>query len=308
MNPRITRLITAALASTALLASAQAQTFREAVQERIAERRLAQTEAALPVGASVQRDIAYGPAPRHKLDVYRPADDRKEATGAPLIVMVHGGAWITGDKAAAGVVTNKLTHWVTQGGVLVSINYRLVPVAGPVEQADDVARALAHIQAHAAQWGADPATLVLMGHSAGAHLVALVAADAAIAARAGAKPWRATIALDSAAFDVTKIMAERHPGFYDKAFGADPAYWREASPLLRLTTQLAAPLLAVCSSQRRDACPQAEVFADRAATLGGARVTVLPVDLSHGEINTLLGTPGTYTADVQAFIASLGLR
>ncbi len=305
MNHCITRLFAATLAVTSLAlgTSAQAQTFREAVQERIASRRAAQTEAALPPGASVQRDIAYGSDAAQQLDVYRPAD----AKDAPVIVMVHGGAWITGDKGLAGVVKNKVARWVALGYVLVSINHRLVPQAGPIEQAEDVARALSFVQCHAASWGADAAKLVLMGHSAGAHLVALVTADPSFAARAGAQPWRGTVALDSAAFDVTKIMKDRHPGFYDQAFGADPGYWRAASPLLRLNDKLAAPLLAVCSSQRSNSCAQADAFAARAATLHGARVKVLPVDLSHGEINDLLGEPSAYTADVQAFIESLGL-
>ena len=305
MNHRITRLLAAtlAVASLALSTSTQAQTFREAMQERIASRRAAQTEAALPPGASVQRDIAYGIDAAQQLDVYRPAD----AKDAPVIVMVHGGAWITGDKGLASVVKNKVAHWVAKGYVLVSINNRLLPQAGPIEQAEDVARALAFVQGHAASWGADAAKLVLMGHSAGAHLVALVTADLSFAARAGAQPWRGTVALDSAAFDVTKIMKDRHPGFYDQAFGADPGYWREASPLLRLNDKLSAPLLAVCSSQRRNSCPQAEAFAARAAALGGALVKVLPLDLSHSEINDLLGEPSAYTSDVQAFIESLGL-
>lgn len=266
----------------------------------------AQADAAQPAGVSVLHDIAYGAAPQQTLDVYRP-QDAPAKPGAPIIVMVHGGAWVTGDKASANVVTHKVEHWVAKGYVLVSINYRLLPVARPLEQADDVAQALAYIQSHAAEWGADAARLVLMGHSAGAHLVLLVAASPRIAERAGARPWRATVALDNAAFDLTTLMAERHPGFFDQAFGADPAYWRQASPLLQLNGQLAAPLLAVCSSQRRDPCAQAWDFADRAAGLGGASVTVLPVDLSHGQTNTLLGTPSAYTALVQAYIESLGL-
>lgn len=265
----------------------------------------AQTEAAPPADVNLLNDIAYGAAPQQTLDVYRPKD-APVGPGVPLIVMVHGGAWVTGDKASANVVTHKVEHWVAKGYALVSINYRLVPVAGPLEQADDVAHALAYVQAHAVEWGADASRLVLMGHSAGAHLVLLVASSPSIAARAGARPWRATVALDSAAFDLTTLMAERHPGFFDQAFGTDPAYWRQASPLLQLNGPLAAPLLAVCSSQRRDPCAQAWAFADRAASLGGASVSVLPVDLSHGQINTLLGTPSRYTAEVQAFIESLG--
>jgi arylformamidase len=77
-----------------------------------------------------------------------------------------------------------------QGYVLVSTNYRLLPAARPLEQAGDVARALALVQKQAPQWGADPKRLVLMGHSAGAHLAMLLHASPDMAAKAGAQRWR----------------------------------------------------------------------------------------------------------------------
>ena len=86
----------------------------------------------------VQRltDVAYGPAARHRFDVYLPVNPR----GAAIILMVHGGAWMIGNKGLPQVVENKVAHWVTQGAIFVSINYRLVPGVTPLEQADDVRR------------------------------------------------------------------------------------------------------------------------------------------------------------------------
>jgi arylformamidase len=256
----------------------------------------------LPPGTTVERDIAYGEHRLQKIDVYRP----ERAQDAPIIVMVHGGAWRLGQKAASRVVRNKVAHWVGQGWILVSVDYRLLPEAKPAEQARDVARALAFVQGHAKDWGGDASRIVLMGHSSGAHLAALLAADAELGASVGLKPWRATVALDSAAFDVEAIMQGRHFGFYDAAFGARAEDWRAASPLHRLSRPLPMPLLAVCSSRRSDSCPQARAFAAKASAMGG-RVTVQPEDLSHGELNERLGASGAYTDRVDAFLRSAGL-
>lgn len=259
----------------------------------------------LPAGARVEQDLAYGPDPAQRMDVYRPASAPAAGTQAAVILFVHGGAWRFGDKRHGNVVAHKMAHWLPRGTLFVSVNYRMLPQADPLEQARDVARALALAQGQAASWGADPARFVLMGHSAGAHLVALLAADRGLAAQQGARPWLGTVALDSAAFDVVDVMQGRHLRLYDRAFGSQPTFWREASPLHRLDGARA-PLLLVCSSQRSAACPQARQFADRATTLGG-RAQVLPVDLSHAEINKTLGQPGRYTEAVDGFLQSLGL-
>lgn len=250
----------------------------------------------------MERDIAYGENRQHKLDLYRP----DSAQDAPIMVMVHGGAWRLGNKSIGRGVRNKVEHWVGKGWILVSLDYRLLPEAKPLDQARDVARAIAFVEDKARAWGGDASRIVLVGHSSGAHLVSLLSADSALVTVAGAKPWRATLALDSAAFDVDEIMRGRHFGFYDSAFGSDPQEWRAASPLHRVDRSLAVPMLAVCSSRRADSCPQAQAFAAKVATLGG-RIAVLPVDLGHGEINERLGTPGPYTDQVDTFLRSVGL-
>jgi acetyl esterase/lipase len=249
---------------------------------------------ALPEGVRLLADQSYGAHPKQRYDVYLPA----KADHAPVIFMVHGGAWRTGDKANAQVVQNKVRHWTLRGTIVVSINYRLLPDASVARQAEDVAAALAAAQAQAASWGGDRNKFVLMGHSAGAHLVALMAAS-----RGASSTWRGTVALDSAAMDVAHLMRQRHFPLYDKAFGSEAGYWESVSPLAQLKPG-GAPLLAVCSSRRLTSCAQSQDFAARAATLG-MRVQVLPQALGHREINEALGQPGAYTEAVDAFIASL---
>jgi acetyl esterase/lipase len=311
--------VVALLVGVALLHDAGAQTLLDALKARRERQQQAQGDAAahasdgleteetgagkivLPRGARVERDLAYGNDPSQRVDVYLP----ENASRAPILLMVHGGAWMLGDKAHAGVVASKLAYWLPKGFIVASTNYRMSRPPEPLEQADDVARALAFVQERAAGWGGDAERVVLVGHSSGAHLVALLAADPGIAARHGARPWLGTVALDSAALNVVAIMEGRHARFYDRVFGADRARWARSSPFHRLAGK-PGPLLLVCSTRREDSCGAARAFADKAVAAGG-RAEVVPVELNHGQINSELGRASPYTEAVQKFMQSLGL-
>lgn len=251
--------------------------------------------------------IVYGKNAQQTFDVYYPKDTQQ----APVIFMVHGGAWKMGDKASKAVYANKVARWVKRGFVFISVNYRLLPQADPITQAKDVMRALLYAQHQASRWGADPAKFILMGHSSGAHLVSLLATKPAFAMGTLAKGdnssarWLGTIALDSAVYDIEAIMqAGTARRFYHKAFGEKPAYWQQASPMFQLRQKIA-PFLAVCSEKRKDTpCQQARLFVQKAKSLG-ARAEVLKVNLSHRAINVELGLPNHYTASVETFMASL---
>lgn len=258
--------------------------------------------ATLPDGIRVQRDIAYGSSEKQRMDVYLP----RHAPKGPVIFFVHGGAWMVGDKGADAVVRNKVARWVSRGFIFVSVNYPLYPAAEAVEQADNVAKALALAQSRAKEWGGDPGRFLVMGHSAGAHLVALLSSDPAIARRQGASPWLGTVALDSAALDLVQIMGASHRRFYDRVFHDKPGYWREASPAHRLAAD-GPPMLLVCSTKREDSCPQAQSFATRGKALG-RKMSVLPVAMTHMEINNQLGATRDYTDSVESFMGSVGLK
>ncbi|MFK2879073.1 alpha/beta hydrolase [Rhodanobacter hydrolyticus] len=282
-------------------ASAQTGMFRRALMQRRLQQQGAQDPmAVLPPGVRAIHDVAYGSDAQERFDVYLP---QQPVRGAPVIFLVHGGAWAFGDKASARVVENKVARWVPRGFIVVSANYPLIPAATPLRQAQDLGLALATAQRMAASWGGDRLRFILMGHSAGAHLVSLISALPSLALRQGATPWLGTVALDSAAYDVTEIMQNRHLRLYDTAFGNDPSHWAAASPQQQLDSRLA-PFLAVCSTQRADSCPQARRFVAKAAGLG-TLAQVRPEDLSHEEINEQLGQPSDYTAAVEAFMRNL---
>jgi len=174
----------------------------------------------------------------------------------------------------------------------------MLPDIMAYEQAVDVAHAVAYVQDHAAGWGGDAGKLILMGHSAGAHIVALISSAPDMVGQ----PWAGTVILDSAVMDVPAVMQRRHLGFYDKAFGSDPDDWRKASPIDRWTPK-AVPMMLVCSTKRPDhPCDAANALHDKAAK-AGKPMPVFPRDLTHEEVNRTLGLPGDYTDAVDAFIA-----
>lgn len=252
------------------------------------------------VPGAVRGEFSYGTSKEQTLDVYSPGG----VTNAPIIVMIHGGGWIIGDKNLPPVVVNKIEHWLPLGFLFVSVDYRLVPEASPDLQAADVAAALTFVEENAPAWGGDPGRIILMGHSAGGHLAALLSANPKWVTDAGGWRWRGTVVLDSAALDVPEIMEKLHIQLYDDAFGTDPAYWKFVSPAAQIMPD-AVPMMLICSTLRADApCKQHEAFADAVAAVTGLRPTVAPQNLIHTQINAELGNSGAYTDTVDAFISA----
>jgi arylformamidase len=248
--------------------------------------------------AATLADQPYGPDPAQLADVYLP--DAPAARPAPILVVVHGGSWKHGDKAAPEVVDNKIAYWLPKGFAIVSVNTRLMPQARPEAQAEDLGRALAWIGRQAAGWHADPDRLIVMGHSSGGHLLALLSADERMRQRIGAQPWRASVILDGAGFDLLNIMPRPHAAFYDEAFGTDPAQWAAASPAAQLQGKQP-PTLLVCSTLRPDPCRRARGYADRLTALGG-QAEVLGFARNHAQINADVGADNDETRPIAAFI------
>jgi acetyl esterase/lipase len=128
------------------------------------------------------REIPYGPHERHRLDVYR----RPGLSGAPVVVFVHGGAFIRGDKDSNTEIYGNVTRYFARHGCVgVNIEYRLAPEAAYPGGADDVARAVAWVRENAAAHGGDPTRIILFGHSAGGAHAGAYVCDPAVRPAAG---------------------------------------------------------------------------------------------------------------------------
>lgn len=125
------------------------------------------------------RDLKYGlddteSSERHRLDLFYPRDSRTY----PVIVLVHGGAWIMGDNRCSGLYSSVGEFLAGRGIGVVMPNYRLAPGFKHPAPIQDLARVVHWTHEHIRGYGGDPARIVLMGHSAGGHLVSLLSTDA----------------------------------------------------------------------------------------------------------------------------------
>ena len=164
----------------------------------------------------VTRDVPYLPEPapaeaggdpKHQLNLFRPTPDATTPGAVvPTVVFVHGGGWTEGDRdyevGGADVYNNVGRYLAGEGVAAAVISYRLQPGATWQQQVADVAAALTWTQDHAAGWGGAPSAVALMGHSAGAQLLAHVALDGSARRRAGARPACAAVVASGAALDL----------------------------------------------------------------------------------------------------------
>ncbi len=110
---------------------------------------------------------------RHTLDVFSP----KGVKNAPVLIFVHGGGWVFGDKNMFGYHRSVGLFMASHGVVTVNVNYRLSPEVRHPEHVEDVARAYAWVRRNIANYGGDPDRIILCGHSAGGHIATLLATD-----------------------------------------------------------------------------------------------------------------------------------
>ncbi len=247
--------------------------------------------------AKVIHDVPYVSTPNgspllRSLDLYVPA--RAGASPRPIVVYVHGGAWRMGDKRR---VDEKPRLFLDAGFLVASVNYRLSPAVRHPAHVEDVAAALAWLRANAAAHGGDPARLVLVGHSAGAHLVALVATDVRRLEAAGVPPGaiRGVVPLDGAGYDIPAQIAANPlaRGMFESAFGADAAGQLDASPLRHARPgRKPPPFLLVHAGDRAASRAQAEALAAALERAGGRAALRHAPDKNHGSVNRDLGRPG----------------
>jgi acetyl esterase/lipase len=227
-----------------------------------------------PPQASAELDLAYAEGgDEHKLDLYLPA--RK---GFATIVFTYGGGWHTGSRKSVTPVGKQLQS-LGYGCALVS--HRLSPAHKFPAQAEDVAAAFAWVKKNIAAKGGDAGQVHLMGHSSGAHLSLLIAADPKYLSRYKLSPAdvRGVIGL-STPVDVEPRKSGK--GFGDALmagkgaadFSRDPAVMKDASPIQHVSRKLPRTLLVVGDRDFPMLEGDAKAFAEKAQE-AGADVSVL---------------------------------
>ena len=243
-------------------------------------------------------NISYGADPQHRLDVYVP--DQASAGPRPLVVFWHGGRWKFGDKADYRFVGAALAE-LGYGAVLP--NYRHYPNVKMAGFMDDAARAGEWAAGHAGEFGADASRLYLMGHSAGAHMAALVTLDPRYFAAAGRPgPRIAGVIGLSGPYDFLPL---REPDVQDM-FGP-PQNYPDSQPI-NFVRPGAPPMLLVHGLMDQTVRPKNSSNLAAALRARGVPVTLkLYPKLLHGDtvaaLSLLARSRAPTLTDIEAFVS-----
>jgi len=218
-----------------------------------------------------------------------------------VVVYVHGGEWTKGDKSE---VSYKPRFFNEHGVVFVSVNYRLSGTAKHPAQVDDVASAVRWVRDHAGEIGGDPRRLVLMGHSAGCHLVTLVGLDPRPLAKVNLKPSDlcAVVSWSGGAFDlVGKVRSGgMYAGYIRLNFGEDEGAWRDASPIAHAGE--VRPTVRFLLASAENGNPASRVISEQMVSLirqaGGNAQAVLLSGKTHFTANHEVGMAGDKTGEI----------
>ena len=249
-------------------------------------------DAVLGTDTVLTANVSFGSDELQKLDVYAP----RGLKHAPVVIFVHGGEWTRGDKAN---VSFKPKFFNDHGVVFVSTNYRLSPAATHPAHANDVATAIRWVRDNAGRIGGDPRKILLMGHSAGCHLVTLVALDPRYLARVDLRPadLAGVVAWSGGSYDLPQKVADggAYADYIKKAFGDSPDTWRDASPVTHAASAKAGPPFLFASIEPGNASHQAaERLAGLIRDAGGRASAKILEDRDHFGANHLLGARRRY--------------
>lgn len=242
------------------------------------------------------RDIAYGPAPRQRLDIYLPEAGRLPA---PVVVFLYGGGWDSGAKAMYRFLGGA---FAARGYVTVIPDYRLYPAVRHPAFIEDCAAAFAWTAAHIGGWGGS-GSLFLMGHSAGAYNAAMLALDPRFLAAAGSRlSPRGTIGL-AGPYDFLPLQSPRLRAIFGTPTPPD------TQPINHVDGRNA-PLLLIAGTADTTVLPANTTrLAARIQAAGGAVVAKLYPGINHREVIGAIGRPLRFLcptlADCTRFMAAM---
>ena len=182
--------------------------------------------AAQASGVKVTKDIAYGSDARHRVDIFQ----AEGKSGVPVVVYLHGGAYVRGDRnISPEVYSNITTYFARQGFLAINGTYRLAPAATWPASAEDVGQIVKWVKDNAASYGGDPNRIYLIGHSAGATHVATYAFIKNLQAPTG--HGLAGIVLMSGRYHFDPHPEDPNLKNFQAYFGSDPSAYPKQSPI-----------------------------------------------------------------------------
>ena len=255
-------------------------------------------------GIATTRDLAYGAGPRRRLDVYAPAGAR----GAPIVVFFYGGSWQGGEKADYAFVARALA----QSGIVVVVpDYRVYPEVRFAGFMRDGAAALAFAKRNAARFGGDPDRLVVMGHSAGAHIAAMLALDPRWLGAEGLRPRTALAGMVGLAgpYDFLPLEDPVLHTIFGTTPQSPPGTGRETQPITFAAEKGPPMFLATGLLDTTVRPANTRALAAKVTAAGGSVVTREYPGLGHapliGVLSEPLGFASSVRRDVTQFILSL---
>ncbi len=282
---KLTRVTILLVAALGLTAAAQESPGRGGLLKMWMKKKQDEKKvAALATNVATKLDVPYltDGESAHKLDVYAPP---KKDKLVPVLVHIHGGGWEIGDKK---LMKSTGLFYASQNVLFITPNYRLSPKFKHPAHAEDCAAALAWAFSHAAEFGGDKTKIFLSGHSAGAHLAALLGTDPAYLQKHGLKisDLAGVIPVDTASFDLTSADNEKLvKGMVKTAFGEDPQVLKVASPLHHVTNKQRYPAFLIFNTTNRAAAAEeGKKFAEALKTAGCHARFVAVANHSHGEM------------------------
>lgn len=230
------------------------------------------------------------------LDIYN-----EGITGpAPVVIWVHGGGWAIGDKAFGTEYKESLCK--TNNYILVSINYRLTSSGNGVQHpihVQDVAKAIAWVYNNISNYGGDSTKLVVMGHSAGAHLAALVSTDETYLQNEGLdlNILSGCGSFDTQAYNIPYSMANGNEdnSIYTNAFTSNSSVWANASPVYHVAPGKNIPPYFLLA--KRGGAASQYICNEMKDSLISIGVNVNVIDassLTHEEVNDHIGAPNEH--------------
>jgi arylformamidase len=249
---------------------------------------------------NVSRNIPYAvPAnERQMLDVYAP----ESAKNLPVVFWIHGGGWVVGDKTS---VQAKPKAFVDKGYVFVSTNYRFLPNVDMETIVRDIAKSIHWVHDHIAEYGGDPKRLLVMGHSAGAQLAALICTDDRYLKAEGLSLAiiKGCVPVDGDTYDVPlmietsaarrKALGQPDPKFgHFEKFGSDPVKHRDFSAVNHVAREKGIPpFLLLHVGDHPDTSAQAQRLGSVLTEAGIAAKVFGAKDTNHSKIDENLGLP-----------------